>query len=173
MNKQIEICSEFIVGCCLNDEFMCGEITKKCLKEHDNTLKTEYMNDKKIDSFYLTDALASFELVINDVNIKINKHKEMLKPKISKDILTAINNVQELIESANVDNFTTNYNLLKIHGKLIEMADNNQTEVNFFVCENCGVFTIKKGECVHAFCQSYKKIRNLILELKAIKSIGK
>ncbi|KAL6122317.1 hypothetical protein NUSPORA_00681 [Nucleospora cyclopteri] len=166
MDQITEVCAEFICGCCPNEEFMVGTVTKKCTKVHDVDLKNKFMKSKGIGEFgkYVKTARIAFQEIISDVDKKINHNNEMLQPRFDSKIMGSLEHVENLIANQNVDNFSDVHTLLLVHGKLIEQAEKSLLIPQYQVCENCSVF-MTENACKHKFCQSYKKIRNLLNDL--------
>ena len=165
-----DICDEFICGCCTFDEFITADCTERCTKKHSIELQKRFLGSENHSEFKqsILKAMSSYKEIIDDVDVKIKDHNQMLKPVLDKKIVAALDNVEMLLNEQNVDNFSNAYSLLKIHGELIERAANEIKKLPYFVCQNCSVF-LKKQDCDHIFCGAYKKIRETYKNLKKIK----
>jgi RNA polymerase-binding transcription factor DksA len=165
-----KICKEFVVGFCPFEEFAVESLTLKCSLKHDEDRRKEYMLCKNFHPYDL-DALNTYRAIINDIDKKIAHNKIILAEVMDqKDIINALEYTEQLIEqkATSLSDTDALYSLLKIHGALLDKAEETLKQKSYTVCENCGVFK-KESSCIHQFCKKYEKIRIMIksLEIKS------
>ncbi|KAI5148500.1 hypothetical protein ENBRE01_0361 [Enteropsectra breve] len=159
-----EICEAYTAGFCPYEEFYVEGISKKCNKEHNDKNNSPNKSISKSTVTFLCQ-------IIEDLDRKIEKNKECIEAvETSPNEVKALDHVNGLIESVSLDrcNDPAVYRLLKIHGKLIEAIEKGQ-KIDISVCGNCGAFK-REVECKHTLCSKYAKLRQICVNLKALKS---
>lgn len=174
MTEVIQDCAEYICGCCLHEEFATPNVIEACSYGHNQNLHERFKTQSHTKEFdrIIKSALATYENVIADVNMKINDFRQELDYKIPENITKALDETEKLIDEQNVDAVEKVYKLLKLHGDLIKQAQKQQHKSCSKICFNCGAFTksyVKDKGCDHKFCKSYSKIRALVKQLREIR----
>jgi hypothetical protein len=167
-----QICPEFIVGFCPFEEFSYDNLTAKCPLIHSNEEREDYLN---ANSSFLLEKTTYLKLkeIVEDLDKKIEIHSKILKQeKVEESLENALKECHKAIESYKTDEFDFKkvHGLLVLHGKLIQHWKNKK-DPNLEICKNCSVFKDIGKPCKHQFCQKYKKLRKIVIDLeKYVKS---
>jgi len=155
------LCTSYILGFCPYDEFRIDNVTKECSKIHDKQLREEY---KKVGVVNVSVECGKQELksMVHDLDKKIAYNRMCLEEmKNETDACKALDKLEAAIEDKDLEDTEKIYALLKIHGHMVLYAENN-TNVKYDVCSTCGSLKDKGAFCKHKFCQSYKRLREMV-----------
>lgn len=171
---ETEGCEEFCVGFCTFEEFYVENLTKKCPHSHIRAEREAYTASAQAHMFEYK-VLGAYKEILSEVDRKmaINRHL-LTKDSLDEATREALLECESLLDLKSLSgfDFEKTYNLLFVHGKLVELASHATKRDQYEVCDNCSAFKKREQKCSHNFCSKYQKLRRIAatLESKLIKA---